>query len=221
MLVVITIETICFIDNLLMFISALCKYFGLQFSINQQLFNNILDLYPELLLNNLLNIFDVLKQKKEQNIISGCMLTSKYDYNWNFLDFFSNYFNELIQSDLFDLYVYAEQQTSACSEKVLYLTTQHYFMRDYETTNNYMILDEYKYYYTMDSMILRFLNSNVCTIHEHPSVFEQKIKLELKKQKYTYCKNTLDSIRNNNEMSYNLTKMLSKLDKPSRKRRIG
>jgi hypothetical protein len=221
MLVVITIETIFFVDNLLMFISALCKYFGLQFSINQQLFNNILDLYPELLLNNLLNIFDVLKQKKEQNIISGCMLTSKYDYNWKFLDFFSNYFNELIQFDLFDLYVLDYRQYICYSENVLYLRTQQNFMRDYENNCNYMILDEYKYYYTMDSMILRFVNSNVCTIHEHPSVFEQKIKLEMKKEKYSYCKNTLDSLRNNNDMSYNLINMLSKLDKPSRKRWIS
>jgi hypothetical protein len=221
MLVVITIETICFIDNFLIFISALCKYFGLQFSINQQLFNNILDLYPELLLNNLLNIFEVLKQKKEQNIISGCILTSKYGYNWKLLDLCSNYFNDLIQTDLFDLYVYAEEQMAYCSEKVLYLTTQQYFMRDYKITNNYMILDEYKYYYTMDSMIMRFVNSKVCTIYEHPSVFEQKIKLEMKKEKYTYCKNTLVSIRNNNEMSYNLINMLSQLEQPSRKRRIG
>ena len=92
---------------------------------------------------------------------------------------------------------------------------------NYENNCNYIILDEYKYYYTMDSMILRFVNSNVCTIHEHPSVFEQKIKLEMKKEKYSYCKNTLDSLRNNNDMSYNLINMLSKLDKPSRKRWIS
>lgn len=71
-------------------------------NINNNLFKEILNLYPEFIRPNLIQILKYLKEKKEQNRCSNIIIYTNNRTSKEWVTLIQNYFNEIINYDLFD-----------------------------------------------------------------------------------------------------------------------
>lgn len=71
-------------------------------NINKNLFKEILNLYPEFIRPNLIQILNYLKEKKQQNRCSNIIIYTNNRTSKEWVTLIQNYFNELINYDLFD-----------------------------------------------------------------------------------------------------------------------
>jgi len=219
MIIAINLETIGFFDNFIIFIQSLHQYFGLQFNLNQAMFNQLLDLYPELLLNNLLKIFNYISYQKTIGNVNTCILTSSKNYNSMFIHQLINYFNHKVKRKLITKYFtynefYKNYLKKDYYESILYISNQRYFIRDYTSNVQYIILDEYTYYISIINMLTRIKNSSfVHLINEPFFLFEIKMQREMNKYKYIFHKNSDSSICKNTEAGTILLNVIHKIIK--------
>ena len=78
------------------------KYKKLNVEINQTLFNNLLDLYPEFLRPEIMPILTYIKTKKEKNICSKIMIYTNNQGPDEWAKYILNYFDNKLNYKLFD-----------------------------------------------------------------------------------------------------------------------
>ena len=71
-------------------------------SIDQTLFNNLLDLYPEFLRPNIIEILNYLKKKKQKNDCDKLMIYTNNQGPTKWANYIINYFNKKINYEIFD-----------------------------------------------------------------------------------------------------------------------
>jgi len=219
MIIAINLETIGFFDNFIIFIESLHQYFGLQFNLSQAMFNQLLDLYPEFLLPNLLKIFNYLNYQKTIGNVNTCILTSSKNYNIMFIFKLINYFNYKLNRKLITKYFtynefYKTYLKKNYCETVLYISNQKNFSRDYNSSIKYIILDEYTYYISILTMVSRIKNSSIFHILNEPFfLFEIKMEREMNKYYYFFTKNSDTTIRKNAEVGSILLNTIHKIIK--------
>ena len=219
MIVAINLETIGFFDNFIILIESLHQYFGIQFNLNQATFNNLLDLYPELLLPNLLKIFKHLSYQKTIDNVNTCILTSSKNYSILFINKLINYFNHKLKCNVITKYFtynefYKTYLKKDYFESVLYISNQRNFARDYNSNIQYIILDEYIYYISILNMLSRIKNSSMIHLFNEPFfLFEIKMEREMNKYNYVFYKNSDSSIRKHAEVGAVLFNTIHKIIK--------
>lgn len=219
MIVAINLETISFFDNFIIFIESLHQYFGVQFNLSQSTFNQLLDLYPELLLDNLLKILNYISYQKTIGNVNTCILTSSKNYNIRFIVKLINYFNHKLKRRVITKYFtyndfYKTYLRKDYFESVLYISNQRNFARDYNSNVQYIILDEYTYYISIINMLSRIKNSSMIHILIEPFfLFEIKMEREMSKYNYVFYKNSDSAIRKNTEVSAILLNEIHKIIK--------
>lgn len=217
MIIAINLETIGFFDNFIIFIESLHQYFGLQFNLSQAMFNQLLDLYPELLLPNLLKIFNYISYQKTIGNVNTCILTSSKNYNIMFIHKLINYFNHKVKRKLITkCFTYNEFYKTYLKknyyESILYISNQRYFIRDYTSNVQYIILDEYTYYIYILNMVSRIKTSPLFYLLNEPFfLFEIKMEREMNRYNYVFAKNSDSSIRKNAEVGYILFNAIHKI----------
>ena len=206
--IIITLETIGYFHNFFIFIQSLQRYFGLQFELSQHQFNTLLDTYPELLLDNLLNILICLKEKQLTCQSFHCILTSTRSYDWHFVHCLMNYFNYKLKHRLFS--VYLPFNAIARSENAFYITTEPRFLTNYNCNARYIVLDPYLYCVSINSMISRIKTTCLMRLlHEPYLLFEIKMTREMKKYSYFYVKNNYQMVNKSIKNADCLLKTLS------------
>lgn len=103
-------ETLGYFTELGMFWDAITTYIQLnniQIKINNELFDNILDLYPEFLRPNIINILKYLKKKKENKFCSKIMIYTNNQGPKEWVNYIVKYFETKLNYKLFDQIIYA------------------------------------------------------------------------------------------------------------------
>lgn len=98
-------ETLGYFMELGMFWDALKAYIKhklIKQPIDQKLFNNVLDLYPEFLRPNIINILNYLKKKKEKNHCDKLMIYTNNQGPVEWANYIMKYFEEKINYKIFD-----------------------------------------------------------------------------------------------------------------------
>ena len=98
-------ETLGYFMELGMFWDALkeyIKYTKNKIIIDQNLFNNVLDLYPEFLRPNIIEILNYLKKKKQNNNCDKLMIYTNNQGPVEWAKYIINYFNKKINYEIFD-----------------------------------------------------------------------------------------------------------------------
>ena len=100
-------ETLGYFMELGMFWDALKEYIKYtknpnKISIDQNLFNNLLDLYPEFLRPNIIGILNYLKKKKENNHCDKLMIYTNNQGPVEWAKYIMEYFKNKLNYDLFD-----------------------------------------------------------------------------------------------------------------------
>ncbi len=98
-------ETLGYFMELGMFWDALKAYIKhkqIKYPTDQKLFNKILDLYPEFLRPNIINILNYLKKKKEKNHCDKLMIYTNNQGPIEWANFIMKYFEEKINYKIFD-----------------------------------------------------------------------------------------------------------------------
>ena len=98
-------ETLGYFMELGMFWDALTgyiKYTKKKIPINQELFNRVLDLYPEFLRPNILDILSYLKKKKQKNSCDKLMIYTNNQGPEEWGKYVMTYFNDKLQFKMFD-----------------------------------------------------------------------------------------------------------------------
>lgn len=98
-------ETLGYFIELGMFWDATCGYIKnnhLNININQDLFNKVLDLFPEFLRPNIINILEYLKSKKQKNHCDKLMIYTNNQGPPEWAHFIIKYFENKLKYKLFD-----------------------------------------------------------------------------------------------------------------------
>lgn len=98
-------ETLGYFVEFGMVWDALCNYIQVQklsIPINQSLFNQVLDLYPEFLRPNIINILNYLKKKKQRNQCFKIMIYTNNQGPEEWAKYIVGYFEDKINYKLFD-----------------------------------------------------------------------------------------------------------------------
>ena len=98
-------ETLGYFIELGMFWDALKGFINqnkLEIKINQQLFNTVLDLFPEFLRPNILGILNYLKKKKQKNHCDKLMIYTNNQGPEEWAKFIMNYFDHKLKFKIFD-----------------------------------------------------------------------------------------------------------------------
>lgn len=216
MIIVFNLETIGFFDNFIILLHCIKKYFGIQFNFNQTVFNQLLDLYPELLLHNLLKIFNYIYFQKTIGNVQSCFFTSSKNYSAQFIQYLINYLNYKLQNTLFTIYIpyndfYNTYLKRDYYESVLYISNEDNFMRHYNGNIQYIILDKYIYYISILNMLDRIQKCSFIELLNEPYfVFETKMEREMNKYDYVYSKNSEIVIYKNNQVVDKLLNIIRK-----------
>lgn len=205
-------ETLGYFSEFGMFWYAITSYItnkNLDYNLTQCDFNNILDLYPEFLRPNIINILLYLKQKRKSNHCNKLMIYTNNQGPQGWIDHIRNYFEHKISYKLFDQIVAAFKingkkiemcRTShskshsdfiKCTKvpdttKICFLDDTHY--PDMENDNVYYInIKPYEYDLEFDTIISRFIESNLLKqIIHNKHDFISYCKNFMKKYIYTY-----------------------------------
>jgi len=98
-------ETLGYFMELGMFWDALNAYIieqQINLPINQSLFNKVLDLFPEFLRPNILDILNYIKQKKLTNYCNKLMIYTNNQGSTEWVNYITKYFEEKINYQIFD-----------------------------------------------------------------------------------------------------------------------
>ena len=159
------------------------EYIDVDFTMTPELFNEILDLYPEFLRPNITSILNYLKYKKQMGICSGVMIytNNKGPSEWS--KYIINYFQNKINYKLFDQIVGAFKKNGKIIE--INRTTSKKTIDDFisctgidadteicyidDSVHEMMVVDNvyyikmisYKYFIPYKELVERLLKSNV------------------------------------------------------------
>lgn len=220
-------ETLGYFMELGMFWDALkayIKHTNIKQPIDQELFNKVLDLYPEFLRPNILSILIYIKKKKEKNHCDKLMIYTNNQGPLEWAKFIMNYFQEKIHYNLFDQIIAAfkvqgkrvelcrttHMKTHSDLIKCTKLPehTQICFLDDvfYPDMSNekiyYINVKPYIYDLDFNEMITRFLNGHILTQIDDPTYCREFILQYLKKYNYIYV--------DKNTETHNVDKIVSK-----------
>jgi hypothetical protein len=220
-------ETLGYFMELGMFwdaLNAYIKYKKINKTINQDLFNSVLDLYPEFLRPNILNILNYLKKKKVKKHCNKLIIYTNNQGPLEWANYIIKYFEKKIDYKIFDQIIAAYKvqgkRVEICRtthmkshSDLIKCTkipdkTQICFIDDVyhpkmENKNiNYINVNPYIYDLDFNDMINRFLNSNILIDYNNTSITRTFIFNFMKKYKYIYVKKTTNS--------HNIDKIISK-----------
>jgi len=198
-------ETLGYFMELGMFWDALNAYIKdkqINEEINQSLFNKMLDIFPEFLRPNIIDILNYIKQKKLTNHCNKLIIYTNNQGSPEWVNYITKYFEEKINYKLFDQIISAfkiqgkrvelcrttHSKTHSDLIKCTKITknTQICFLDDLfhpNMTNKnvyYINLKPYTYDLDFNEMITRFLNSNILDIDN--STYCRKFILNFMKQ---------------------------------------
>jgi hypothetical protein len=181
-------ETLGYFMEFGMFWDSLINYIKnnkLNISINQQLFNSVLDLYPEFLRPNIINILKYLKKKKQEDKCHKLMIYTNNQGPKTWANHIISYFENKINAKIFDQIIAAfkiqGKRVEICRtthlkthEDLIKCTkipdnTQICFIDDVfypDMTNDniyYINIKPYIYDLQFDTIIDRFINSGILT----------------------------------------------------------
>ena len=218
-------ETLGYFTELGMFWDALTgyiKYTKNKIPINQELFNRVLDLYPEFLRPNIIGILNYLKKKKQKNSCDKLMIYTNNQGPEEWGKYIMNYFNNKLDFNMFDQIIAAFKVQGKRVE--LFRTThmnthsdlikctkipEHtqicflddVFYPDMKNENIYYInIKPYVYDLQFDIMIKRLLKSDIINIDDLTSCKEYLLTF-LKKYHYSYIDKTTISKNVDNALS--------------------
>jgi hypothetical protein len=204
-------ETLGYFMELGMFWDALKAYIKhkqIKHSIDQELFNKVLDLYPEFLRPNIINILNYLKKKKEKNHCHKLMIYTNNQGPVEWANYIMKYFEKKINYSIFDQKIGAfkvqGKRVELCRTTHLKThsdlikctklpkDTQICFLDDvfYPDMNNekiyYINVKPYIHDLDFNEMISRFLNSDIFGSDHDPTYCREFILMFLKKYNYIY-----------------------------------
>ena len=198
-------ETLGYFMELGMFWDALNEYIieqQINLPINQSLFNKVLDLFPEFLRPNILDILNYIKQKKLTNHCNKLMIYTNNQASTKWVNYIRKYFEEKINYQIFDQIISAfkirgkrvelcrttHSKTHSDLIKCTKISknTQICFLDDLfhpNMTNEnvyYINLKPYTHDLDFNEMITRLLNSDILNIED--PIYCRKFMLEFMKQ---------------------------------------
>ena len=198
-----------------------------KYKLSQENFNEILDLYPEFLRPNIINILNYLKQRKESKCCHKMMIYTNNQGPTKWAQQIISYFESKINYKLFDQIIGAfkingkqieicrtshnKSHTDLIKCTKIPLNTEICFLDNNfypEMTNDnvyYINVKSYYYDLSLDEIMLRFINSelgNKLINKNEQSEFIDSIITEFKKYNFTYKKKDEDD--------YDIDKILSK-----------
>jgi len=221
-------ETLGYFVELGMFWDAIKSYISykeIKISIDQTLFNNILDLYPEFLRPNIINILNYLKNKKEKRHCDKLMIYTNNQGPPEWANYIVKYFENKLNYNIFDRTIAAfkvqgkrveinrtshmKSHSDLIKCTKIPKETQICFIDDVYhpdmTDENIYYINVKPYIHDLDfeEMINRFLNTNIFNIDGQDVIIYKTFILQfMKKYKYTYVKKTNDA--------QNIDKIISK-----------
>ena len=222
-------ETLGYFMELGMFwdaLNAYIKYKKINQSINQELFDSILDLYPEFLRPNILSILNYLKKKKEKKRCNKLIIYTNNQGPIEWANYIIKYFEKKIDYKIFDQIIAAYKvqgkRVEICRtthmkshSDLIKCTkipdgTQICFIDDVyhpkmaNDNINYINVNPYIYDIDFNDMIDRFINSNILSNdnNDETAITRTFILNFMKKYNYIYIKKTNDS--------QNIDKIISK-----------
>jgi len=221
-------ETLGYFVELGMFWDALKAYIQhkqIKISIDQKLFNKVLDLYPEFLRPNIMGILNYLKKKKQKNHCDKLMIYTNNQGPIEWAKYIMNYFEEKIDYKIFDQIIAAfkvqGKQVELCrtthmkthSDLIkctkLPENTQICFLDDvfYPDMSNdkiyYINVKPYIHDLDFNSMVTRLLNSDILVGEvPDPALCREFILAFMKRYNYIYVEKTVET--------QNIDKILSK-----------
>ena len=223
-------ETLGYFIELGMFWDALKSYIHYtkrNIHIDNDLFNKIIELYPEFLRPNILNILLYLKKKKQQNHCDKLMIYTNNQGPKEWLNLIMSYFESKIKFNLFDQLLSAFKINGKKIElcRTTHEKTHHDFLRCTNIPENTRIcflddvfypgMNNEKIYYInikpyihdidFDTMITRFINSDI--IHFNKTNNEEKI---CREYILTYMKRFNYSYVFKSKLAQSVDKILSK-----------
>jgi hypothetical protein len=203
-------ETLGYFTEFGMFWDTLKEYIiskQLNYEINQELFNKVLDLYPEFLRPNIIDILIYLKKKKLKNHCHKLMVYTNNQGPTEWAKLIIKYFETKLNYTIFDQIIAAfkvrGKQIEMCRtthektyDDLLKCTklpqdTQVCFVDDiyHPNMNNmnvyYINVKAYIYDIKFQDIIKRFIESNVISINDNAN-FEEFVLEHLQKYNYTY-----------------------------------
>jgi hypothetical protein len=201
-------ETLGYFMELGMFWDSLkyyIKYKSLTYSLNQQLFDKILDIFPEFLRPDIFNILNYLKDKKEANHCNKLMIYTNNQGPEEWAKCIMTYFENKLNSKIFDQIIAAfkvqGKRVELCRTTHLKThsdlikctklppETQICFLDDVfypdMSNNNIYYINVKPYVHDLDFniMIDRFINSNIMDITNNDE-FKKFILTNMKKYNY-------------------------------------
>jgi hypothetical protein len=209
-------ETLGYFTELGMFWDALTgyiKYTKKKIPINQELFNRVLDLYPEFLRPNIIGILNYLKKKKQKNSCDKLMIYTNNQGPEEWGKYIMNYFNNKLEFNMFDQIIAAFKVQGRRVElcRTTHMKThsdlikctkipQHtqicflddVFYPDMKNENIYYInVKPYVHDLEFETMITRCLNSGILGgDNAEPTLCRSFILSFLKRYHYTYVGKT-------------------------------
>lgn len=221
-------ETLGYFMELGMFWDSLkeyVKYKQLKLTTDQKLFNNVLELYPEFLRPDIIEILNYIKQKKQKNNCHKLLIYTNNQGPVEWAKYIITYFETKINSKLFDQIIAAfkvrGKRVEVCrtthskthsdlikctkipeESEVCFL--DDVFYPDMANEKVYYInLKPYVYDLDFNLMITRFLSSNIIGLKiDNPTEFKTFMLGFMKKYNHIYVKKT--------EETQNIDKILSK-----------
>lgn len=203
-------ETLGYFTEFGIFWDALKEYITinhLKYEINQDLFNKVLDIYPEFLRPNIIDILSYLKKKKQQNHCHKLMVYTNNQGPTEWAKLIIKYFETKLNYTIFDQIIAAfkirGKQVEMCRtthekthDDLIRCTkipedTQICFVDDvyYPDMSNkniyYINVKAYIYDLSFKDMVERFIEQNVINIGD-PSKFKEFILEYVKKYNYTH-----------------------------------
>ena len=112
-------ETLGYFMELGMFWDALksyIKYKQIKLTLDQNMFNNVLDLYPEFLRPNIMSILNYLKGKKEKNHCQKLMIYTNNQGPIEWANYIRKYFETKLNYTIFDQIIAAFKISGKCVE---------------------------------------------------------------------------------------------------------
>jgi len=180
-------ETMGYFVELGIFWDSLNNYVNLHYpenkiNLNQNDFNNILDMFPEFLRPNIFNIFNFLKEKKINKQCHGIMIYTNNQGPKEWVNYIKNYFDSKMNYKIFNHIISAfkinGKRVELCRSsheksmkdlikctklpkdaEICYLDDTYYPKMNYENVY-YIKVKPYTHDLEFDAMIQRFINSN-------------------------------------------------------------
>ena len=211
-------ETLGYFMELGMFWDALnsyIKYKQIQIPNNQVLFNNLLDLYPEFLRSNIIDILKYIKRKKTANHCSKIMIYTNNQGPVEWAKHIMSYFENKLEYKIFDQIIAAFKVRGKHVElcRTTHLKTHADFVKCTKIPSNthicflddvyypdmtngkiyYINVKPYVYDLEIDAMVDRFMETNIIGTIDDKSQFKEYMTTFLNKYNYIYTPKSKES----------------------------